>query len=203
MISQDYVLCYIPRALEILAKKCKLWNLLVRRRRPLRCQWRPLCGFEKIGGKVQIFGFSSEILKVLKIMKNFEKLWVLISKVGSKFWHCPKTAILGPKLAFLAKNWHFGPIWSDGRPKKQCKQGAYVDLLLYGYQNFDLLSLKVGIFGTKTAKCGPKLAFFGHFGLNFGFLIHLMPCPINKTMRTRCLSGFLISGYQNFCSLLK
>ena len=33
---------------------------------------------------LEILGFFSE--EVLKIMKNFEKLWVIISKVGSKSW---------------------------------------------------------------------------------------------------------------------
>ena len=35
MISPDYVLCHIPRAMAILGKKWKFWNLLVSRRRPL------------------------------------------------------------------------------------------------------------------------------------------------------------------------
>ena len=64
----------------------KLLNQLVRRRRPLWCQWRPLCGFGNLGNKLKILQFFPEILKVLKTMKNFEKLWVIISKVRSKFW---------------------------------------------------------------------------------------------------------------------
>ena len=35
MISPDYVLCYTPRAMVILGKKWKFWNLLVRRKRTL------------------------------------------------------------------------------------------------------------------------------------------------------------------------
>ena len=52
MISPEYVLCYVPRATAILSWKWKFWNLLVRRRRPLWCNWRPLCGFGNFGEKI-------------------------------------------------------------------------------------------------------------------------------------------------------
>ena len=62
-------------------------------------------------------------------------------------------------------------------------------------------SRRIRIFGSKTAEFGPKYAKLVILGLLLAFLIHLVPCPTNKTMRMRCLSGFLICGYQNFCSL--
>ena len=83
MISPDYVLCYTPWAMVIPGKKWKFWNLLVRRRQPLWCQWRPLCGFGNFEKKIQNFGF---FLQILKIMEKFEKLRILISKVGGKLW---------------------------------------------------------------------------------------------------------------------
>ena len=64
MISPDYVLCYIPRAMAILSWK---WNLLVRRRRPLWCHWRPLCGFEEKNSR--FWNFFPEVLNFLKILK--------------------------------------------------------------------------------------------------------------------------------------
>ena len=76
----------IYHELDKRAKKWKLLNWLVRRRRPLWCQWRPLCGFGNFENKLKILDFFPEIWKVLKTMKNFEKLWVIISKVRSKFW---------------------------------------------------------------------------------------------------------------------
>ena len=56
MISPDYVLCYIPRAMAILSWKWKFWNLPVRRRRPLWCHWRPLCSFGNFWKKNLDFG---------------------------------------------------------------------------------------------------------------------------------------------------
>ena len=85
MISPDYVLCYIPRAMAILSRKWKFWNLLVRRRRPLWFQWRPLCC-------LWFWKFWEKKIKILenfqtsKIVENFHKLQIIISKVGGKFW---------------------------------------------------------------------------------------------------------------------
>ena len=58
MISPDYVSClYIPRAIAIFRKKLKFWKMLVRRRRPLWCYWRLLCGFENFEKKIQNFEY--------------------------------------------------------------------------------------------------------------------------------------------------
>ena len=59
MILPDYVLCYIPRAMAILSWEWKFWNLLVRRRRPLWCQRRPLCGFGNFEKKFNILDFQT------------------------------------------------------------------------------------------------------------------------------------------------
>ena len=55
------------------------WALLVRRRRPLWCQWRPLSGLGNFEKKVQNLGFFANF-------ENFEKLRVINSKVGGKYW---------------------------------------------------------------------------------------------------------------------
>ena len=64
---------------------------------------------------------------------------------------------------------------------------------------------KIRIFGSKTAKFGPKLALLVILGQILAFLAHLMPCPTKKAMQAGCLciGGFLICGYQKFCTLLK
>ena len=69
MISPNYVLCYIPRALETLDKKWKFCNCRARRRRPLWCQWRPLCGFGNFGKKILSLGIFFQYFENLKIFK--------------------------------------------------------------------------------------------------------------------------------------
>ena len=71
-ISPDYVLCHILRAMAIIGKKWKFRNLLVRKRRPLWCQWQPLCGFENFEKKIQNFGFFCKYWKLWRILKNYE-----------------------------------------------------------------------------------------------------------------------------------
>ena len=59
--------------MAILGKEWKFWNLLVRRRRPLWSQWRPLCGFGNFEKKIKILEFFPKILKIWKILnKNFQ-----------------------------------------------------------------------------------------------------------------------------------
>ena len=71
MISPDYVLCYIPQAMAILRWKWNFWNLLVRRRWPLWCRWRPHSGFGNFEEKYSRFwNFFPETLTFLKIFKN-------------------------------------------------------------------------------------------------------------------------------------
>ena len=53
------------------------------------------------------------------------------------------------------------------------------------------------------AKFGQEYAFFVILGQILAFLAHLVLCPTQKTMQTRCLSGFLICGYQNFAPFKK
>ena len=64
--------------------------------------------------------------------------------------------------------------------------------------------VKTRIFGLKTIKFGPKLAFFlVILGRIIAFLVHFDDMPDQNTMGARCLVGFLISVYQNYCSLSK
>ena len=102
----------------------------------------------------------------------------------------PKTAKFGPKLAFLAKYQHFWPIrWKHVNKVRRwfCVRRAPL----------------IRTFGPKTAKFGPKYVFLVILGQILVSLIHMVPHPTNKTMGTRCLSGFLICVYQNFCSFPK
>ena len=48
-----------------------------------------------------------------------------------------------------------------------------------------------------------KLAFLVIFGQIFTFLVYFGAKPDQKAKGKRCLVGFLICGYQNFCSLPK
>ena len=80
IISPDYVLCYIPRSLEVPWKMWTFWNSLGRRRQPLWYRRRPLgvCNFENFRENFGIcFGNFWQIW-------YFGKLWVIISKVGGQ-----------------------------------------------------------------------------------------------------------------------
>ena len=75
----------------------KKWRL-ARRRRPLWSQWRPHCGFGNFGWNFKILELFSENLKV---MKNFKKYWVIISKVGSSWFHRFRKCYWKKKNIFL------------------------------------------------------------------------------------------------------
>ena len=63
---------------------------------------------------------------------------------------------------------------------------------------------KYAKFANQTKHTKPNQTYiFGHLGPNIGLSDPFDAMPDQKTMRTRCLIGFLIFGYQNFCSLLK
>ena len=96
----------------------------------------------------------------------------------------PKTAKFGPKLAFSAKYRHFWPIWSNAWPKNNAdKLPKWFSVMLV--PKLLLTPIKIRIFGTKTAKFGPKLAFFCHFG-------QFDPGADQKTMQLRCIGAFSI-----------
>ena len=61
-----------------------------------------------------------------------------------------------------------------------------------------LTPIRTRVFGPKPAKFGPKYAFLVILGQIMAFLIHLVLCPTIEIIRTRCVGGFLICGYQNF-----
>ena len=77
------------------------------------------------------------------------------------------------KIVFLAKYWHFWPVWFHAEPKKQLEQGAKVVFLLGEYQNY-------------------YYYIFGHFGSNIGISGSFRPMPDQNTMQTRCLGGFSV-----------
>ena len=106
----------------------------------------------------------------------------------------PKTAKFGPKLAFWAKYRHFWPIWSKAWPKNNADKLSRW-FLLCCYQNFYLLPQKLGFFAQKR----PNLAQNWHLWPNVDIFGPLELMADQK--RTRCLGGFPLSGYQNFCFL--
>ena len=69
--------------MEILGKKKEISEVTSKEAAaPLMSVAAPLW-FWKFWEKIKFFGF---FLKILKIMENFEKLQIIISKVGVKFW---------------------------------------------------------------------------------------------------------------------
>ena len=97
--------------MAILSWKWKFWNLLVRRRRPLWCHWRPLCGFGNFEKKILNLenfqkseaNFDAErgILKS-NFHRHFERDRIAIN-------YCTNACII-PKMA--ARKWlteRFGP----------------------------------------------------------------------------------------------
>ena len=62
---------------------------------------------------------------------------------------------------------------------------------------------KIRTFGLQNGQILPKICTFGYFGPNIGLSGPFDAMPDHKIMRTRCLGGFLIYWYQNFCFLPK
>ena len=84
----------------------------------------------------------------------------------------PKNGVLakfGLKLAFLAKYWHFWPIWYNARPKNQCGK---VVLVVFRYVGIKILltHIKIWIFG----QIWPNTDIFGQI---LAFLAYLVLCP--------------------------
>ena len=103
-----------------------------------------------------------------------------------------KTAQCGPKLAFLAKCWPFCLIWSHVNQKTmQTRCLTFAS----SKKNYD--------FWPQNCQIWPNICIFGHFGPNLGIFGPFGPMPDQKIMRIRWQGGFLISGYQNLCSLPK
>ena len=86
-------------------KKWKFCNWVVRRRRPLWCQWWPLCGLRHFVKKINFLELFSEILKILKILKilswNFQSRKQILTLIG---------VYLGDIKTFLA---HFRLVLND------------------------------------------------------------------------------------------
>ena len=76
---------------------------------------------------------------------------------------------------------------------RQCPQSAHTPKLL-------LPPVRIRLFGPKTAKLGPKYAFWS-FSAKYWHFGPFRPMPVQKTMQTRCLGVFPLYGYQNFCFL--
>ena len=119
---------------------------------------------------------------------------------NQKFYSIPpKNEFLAKKRPNLAQNWHFWPnigiFGPFGRMPDQNTMGTsclgvssviWVPKLL-------LTPVEIKIFGQKRP-IWPKTDIFGQI---LAFLAHLVLRP-PKTMRTSCLGGFPLYGYQNF-----
>ena len=82
MISPDYVLCYIPWALETLDKNENFVIVEQGGGGPFDVSGGPFVVLEILEKNSEFGNFFSKILKIWK----FSKFWIKISKVGSKFW---------------------------------------------------------------------------------------------------------------------
>ena len=67
---------------------------------------------------IGIFGLFDPVAN--QTMMQTSCLGVFFFGEKTDFW--PKTANFGPKLAFLAKYWHFWPIWSNAWPKNDANK---------------------------------------------------------------------------------
>ena len=89
-------------------------------------------------------------------------------------------------MNFWLKNGHiwpnigfFGPF--DPMPlKKEMWTSCPGGFSLMWVQKLLLPPVRIGIFGLKTAKFGPKLAFLVILGQIFVFLAHFVPCLTEK-----------------------
>ena len=119
----------------------------------------------------------------------------------------PKNWILGPKTAKFGQKWHFwpnigiygpfGPMPVQRTMRTRCLGGfpvVWVSKVL-------LPPVKVRMFDPKKAKFCPKKALLVIFGQILAYFAHLVQCPTNKSMRAKCISGFLICLYQNLAHL--
>ena len=111
----------------------KKWRL-ARRRRPLWSQWRPHCGFGNFGWNFKILELFSENFKV---MKNFEKYWVIISKVGSSWFHRFRKCYWKQTNIFL--------VLPQGISMWLCWLGAWLSLCFLSFHFFVFLSTTVNI----------------------------------------------------------
>ena len=135
---------------------------------------------------------APSILLICPVDKNRDsktKTWLL----------APNIQILGSKKHIFAPSGQLEPRRSMFSTRKRC----LIRIPIWGYQNFYSLPPKNWILGPKTAKFGPKSAFLVILGQIMAFLIHLVLCLTIEIIRTRCVGGFLICGYQNFCSFPK
>ena len=93
----------------------------------------------------------------------------LITSLSEVFSSSQRQLLSSPKMAFLAKYWHFWPIWSHARPKTNANKVpkwfsvVWVPKLL-------LTAIKIRIFG-------PKYAFLVILGQILPFFAHFVQCP--------------------------
>ena len=103
----------------------------------------------------------------------------------------PINGQIGPKLVFLAKYWHFWPIWSHARPINNASKVprwffCYVVTKTFAspHKNQD--------FWPQNGQIWSKICIFGHFGPHIGIFCPFDPMPDQKTLPRRCLCGFSV-----------
>ena len=119
--------------------------------------WEHKCNFSKRGAETNCYKFGE--FQCSYSYQSFLLFFMLSSprKAKASFTFPPKKWIFGPKMTFLAKYWHFWPIWSHGRPKNANK-GPMCFFCYVGTKTF-ASSCKIRIFGPKR----PNLVQNMHF----------------------------------------
>ena len=112
-------------------------------------------------------------IRVPKVLLHPPNKWIL----------GPKTAKLGPKLAFLVKYGHFWPLWSNARPKKNANTVCRCFFFCYVGTVVPKLLLPPAIIRNFAQK-RPHLAPNWHFGQNIG---------IFGLLRLRCDNAWYIA----------
>ena len=101
----------------------------------------------------------------------------------------PNIQIFRSKLHICVPSGRWEPHQSMFSTRKRWVIGV-----IYGYQNFTITPLKNWFLTPKR----PNLARNWHIWPDIGIIGLFDPMPDQKTMRTSCLGGFPLCGYQSF-----
>ena len=136
---------------------------------------RHLWSFEKtLGIRLHIY-----IARALRALGLDKRNWLL----------APNIQIFRSKLHICVPSGRWEPHQSTFSTRKRWVIGV-----IYGYQNFTITPLKNWFVTPKR----PNLARNWHIWPDIGIIGLFDPMPDQKTMRTSCLGGFPLCGYQSF-----
>ena len=117
-----------------------------------------------------------------------------------------KSRSLNKKLTFGPKNPNFGVKSAHFHPQRPIGASSVNIFNTKEVSHWlpDMIVPKAFLPPLKIRILGPKTTpnyIFGHYRTNIGLIGPFGPMPNQKTMRTRCLCGFLLCGYQHFNSI--